>query len=172
MLTFFAKGSIIDVWQGTPWRSIRRIPLLLNQTAWKVSSYLELFLSLLLGIRTEYGNILRISPYSVRIRKIIDHKNSENGHFSRSVMNTTHSCILRSLRKLHRYLEEISWNTDGTDHEHCVKYARIRGFCHPYSGIFYALRFFLNLQGHWLEHNFPCQCHFCNSLSELIVILT
>ena len=32
-------------------------------------------------IRTEYGEILRISPYSVRMRENTDRKNSEYGHF-------------------------------------------------------------------------------------------
>ena len=35
-------------------------------------------------IRTEYGEIGSISPYSVRIRENPDENNSENGHFSRS----------------------------------------------------------------------------------------
>ena len=34
--------------------------------------YLELFWSAFSRIRTEYGEILRISPYSVRIREIAD----------------------------------------------------------------------------------------------------
>ena len=36
------------------------------------------------GILTEYGETLRISPYSVRMRKNKDQKNFEYGHFSRS----------------------------------------------------------------------------------------
>ena len=36
-------------------------------------------------LRTEYGEILRISPYSVRIWKNADQKNSEYGHFLCSV---------------------------------------------------------------------------------------
>ena len=36
-------------------------------------------------IRIEYGDLLRESPYSVRIRKIQTRKNSVFGHFSRSV---------------------------------------------------------------------------------------
>ena len=35
-------------------------------------------------IRTEYGGIRSISPYSVRMQENTDHKNSEYGHFSRS----------------------------------------------------------------------------------------
>ena len=47
--------------------------------------YSEFFWSVFSRIRTEYGEILRISPYSVRMRENRDQKNSENGHFSCSV---------------------------------------------------------------------------------------
>ena len=43
--------------------------------------YLELFLSAFTCIRTEYGEILRISPYSVRMRENEEQNNSEYGHF-------------------------------------------------------------------------------------------
>ena len=36
-------------------------------------------------LRTEYGEMRSISPYSVRIRENTDQKNSEYGHFSRNV---------------------------------------------------------------------------------------
>ena len=52
-------------------------------TAWKVS-VLETFWSIFPHISTEYGGILRISPYSVQTRKNTDQKNSEYGHISRS----------------------------------------------------------------------------------------
>ena len=45
---------------------------------------LELFWSVFSRIWTEYREILRISPYSVRMRENADQKNSESGHFSRS----------------------------------------------------------------------------------------
>ena len=48
-------------------------------------SYLEFFWSVFSRILTEYGEILRISPYSVRMRKNKDQKNSEYGHLLRSV---------------------------------------------------------------------------------------
>ena len=47
--------------------------------------YSEFFWSLFFRIRTEYGEIQSISPYSVRMRANTDQKNSEYGHFSRSV---------------------------------------------------------------------------------------
>ena len=42
------------------------------------------FWSIFSRIRTEYGEIRSISPYSVRIREIRTSKNSVFGHFSRS----------------------------------------------------------------------------------------
>ena len=36
-------------------------------------------------ILTEYGDLLRKSPYSVRMRENADQKNSEHGHFLRCV---------------------------------------------------------------------------------------
>ena len=46
--------------------------------------YSEFLWSVFYGILTEYGETLRISPYSVRMRKNKDQKNFEYGHFSRS----------------------------------------------------------------------------------------
>ena len=46
--------------------------------------YSEFFWSVSSGIWIEYGETLRISPYSVRMRENTDLKNSEYGHFSRS----------------------------------------------------------------------------------------
>ena len=46
--------------------------------------YSELFWSVFSRIRTEYGEILRISPYSVRMRENTDQNNSEYCHFLRS----------------------------------------------------------------------------------------
>ena len=49
----------------------------------KKCPYLELFWSKFSRMLTEYGEVLRISPYSVRIRKNADENNSEYGHFLR-----------------------------------------------------------------------------------------
>ena len=46
--------------------------------------YSELFWSTFSRIRTEYGEILCISPYLVRMRENTDQNNSEYGHFLRS----------------------------------------------------------------------------------------
>ena len=47
--------------------------------------YSELFWSAFSIIRTEYGEIRIISPYSVRMRENADQNNSKYRHFSRSV---------------------------------------------------------------------------------------
>ena len=47
--------------------------------------YSELFWSVFSRIRTEYGEIRSISPYSVRMWENADQNNSEYGHFLRSV---------------------------------------------------------------------------------------
>ena len=52
-------------------------------TASKVS-VVWVFLSLFSRIRTKYGEILRASPYSVRMRENTDQENSEYGYFSLS----------------------------------------------------------------------------------------
>ena len=46
--------------------------------------YSELFWSAFSRIRAEYGEILCISPYSIRMRENADQNNSEYGHFLRS----------------------------------------------------------------------------------------
>ena len=51
-------------------------------------SYSEFLWSVFSLIRAEYGEIPRMSPYSVRIRENTNQKNSEYGHFSRRA-----SCI-------------------------------------------------------------------------------
>ena len=56
----------------------------LNPSLRKKCPYSELFWSGFSRIRTEYGEIPRISPYSVRMRKNADQNNSEYGHFLRS----------------------------------------------------------------------------------------
>ena len=47
--------------------------------------YSELFWSVFSRIRTKYEKILRISPYSVRIRENMDQNNSKYGDFLHSV---------------------------------------------------------------------------------------
>ena len=47
--------------------------------------YSKFFWSLFFCMRTEYGEIRSVSPYSVRMPQNTDHRNSEYGYFSRSV---------------------------------------------------------------------------------------
>ena len=75
LLTIVAKLSILDICGGPGYVSSLR----------KKCPYSELFPSAFSHIRSEYGEILRISPYSVRIQEKADQNNSENGHFSRSL---------------------------------------------------------------------------------------
>ena len=49
--------------------------------------FLEFFWSVFSRIWSEYGEILRISPHSVRMRENTDQNNSKYGHFSRSISN-------------------------------------------------------------------------------------
>ena len=55
-----------------------------SNTLRKKCPYSELFWSAFPRIRLVYGEILRLSPYSVRMRESMDQNNSEYGHFLRS----------------------------------------------------------------------------------------
>ena len=55
-----------------------------NYTLCENSPHSQFFWSVLSRTRTEYGKILRISPYSVRMREDMDQKHSEYELFSRS----------------------------------------------------------------------------------------
>ena len=68
----------------------------------KKCPYLELFWFVFPRIRTEYEEILRISPYSVRMQENTDENNSEYRHFLRSVFfkNTRSQMFYRVLNKL------------------------------------------------------------------------
>ena len=57
--------------------------------------YSEFFWSVFSRIRTEYEEMLHISPYSVGMRENAHQKNSENGHFSRIDLFTIRIDILK-----------------------------------------------------------------------------
>ena len=60
----------------------------------------ELFCSVFSRIRTEYGEIRSISPYSVRMRENTDQNNSEYGHFLRSDVYIRYECsVFKKSRK-------------------------------------------------------------------------
>ena len=56
----------------------------IRTTLRKNCPYSELFWPVFSRIRTEYGEILGLSPYSVRMPENTDQNNSEYEHFSRS----------------------------------------------------------------------------------------
>ena len=60
------------------------LALTLSYTLRKACPYLELFWFAFSRIRTEYGEKLRISLYSVQMRENMDQNNSECGQFLRS----------------------------------------------------------------------------------------
>ena len=55
--------------------------------------YSVLFWSVFSHIRTKHEEILRISPYSVRIRENTDQNNSEYGQFLRRLTNLSKVCF-------------------------------------------------------------------------------
>ena len=55
--------------------------------------YSELFWCAFFRIRTEYGEITRISPHSIRMRENADQNNSEYGHFLHSYGLVAHFLI-------------------------------------------------------------------------------
>ena len=63
--------------------------------------YLEFFWSLFSRIRTEYVEILRIFPYSLRMRENTDQKNCEHGHFFTQ----------RLLRGFERQISYVVWSS-------------------------------------------------------------
>ena len=79
-------------------------------------SYSELLWSAFSRIWTECGEILRISPYSVRMRENADQNNSEYGHFSHKVVDmyilryayTIDTCILRYFSEQIRSFSDVT----------------------------------------------------------------
>ena len=63
---------------------LRSLSRLIYYTLCEKCLYSELFWSIFFRIRTEYGEMLRISPYLVRMHENTDKNNSEYGHFLRS----------------------------------------------------------------------------------------
>ena len=63
--------------------------------------YSELLWSAFSRIRTEYGEVLRIFPYSVRMRENTDQNNSESGHFFHSEF------VLKIFKMRHLFNENI-----------------------------------------------------------------
>ena len=86
----------VKLWQFLVYSEVRkRIMYFFVDSLWKLVAIFSyhncvksaqirrFFWSVFSHIRTEYGEILRTSPYSVRMREIWTRKNSAFGHFSR-----------------------------------------------------------------------------------------
>ena len=58
----------------------------------KMCPYSELFWSVFALIWTKYREIIRISPYSVKMLEIMDQKNSEYGYFQAVIVLATKFC--------------------------------------------------------------------------------
>ena len=56
----------------------------LNEPMRKKCQYSEILWSVIFSFRTEYGDLLRKSPYSVRMRKNMNQQNSKHRRFSRN----------------------------------------------------------------------------------------
>ena len=67
--------------------AVPNTPLVINVTAWKVSVFG--FILVLFRIWTEYGEKLRIFPYSVRMRENADQNSSKYGLFLHSDVQGT-----------------------------------------------------------------------------------
>ena len=85
--TFYTKGNFWLKWV------IIFLDLFSLREKWPNS---EFFWFVFSHIWSEYEDILRISPYSVRMRENTDQKNSEYGHFSGSVFHCLKWKILTS----------------------------------------------------------------------------
>ena len=83
---------IMDIWHNfvslnMSIRLFEVIEISIRRSLRKKCPYSEFFWSLFSHIRTDYGEILRISPYSVLMRENTDQKNSVFGHFSCSALD-------------------------------------------------------------------------------------
>ena len=86
--TFLILKNTLEEKYSTPgWKITLIVPFF--KVTHYVKSVLEFFWSVFSHIGAEYGEILCISPYSVRRQEIADQKNSEWGHFSPSDLNNT-----------------------------------------------------------------------------------
>ena len=80
-----------------------------NLTLRKRRPYSELFWSVFSRIRTEYGEIRSISPYSVRMRENVDQNNSEYWHLLRSVTDLKTLNFLKNFFDKTRHLFYIAF---------------------------------------------------------------
>ena len=86
-----------------PERLSLRYNIILKLPLRKGCPYSELFWSVFSRIRTEFGDILPISSYSVRIRENTDQNNSDYGHFLRSLLPLIHMFLAKQLTSKRTY---------------------------------------------------------------------
>ena len=87
------------------------IKVILGAATEEKCPYSEFFWPAFLQIRTEYGEILHISPYSFQMRKNTDEKNSEYGHISRSVLNEDkYFWPQKCTNPCNRFMKICSWH--------------------------------------------------------------
>ena len=97
MLLTFASTRLVSpstaiMFTKSTWSISNSYFLMSSLALGKKCPHSELFWSVFSRIRTEYGEILRISPYSVQMRQNTDQNNSEYGHFSRNVEKSYYDC--------------------------------------------------------------------------------
>ena len=82
--TRFLEISVLMLWKAKKFNVWKSYQIVKNKTYTlrEKCPYLEFFCSVFSPIRTEYGETLCISPYSVRMWENTDQKNSEYGLFS------------------------------------------------------------------------------------------
>ena len=80
-LAFITRGCNFKILLGIYYAERKTLKISLR----KKCPYSELFWSAFSHIRTEYGEIRSISPYSVRMRENADQNNSDYGHFPCSI---------------------------------------------------------------------------------------
>ena len=83
-LSIFISHDVLFFLIDTKQRNTIQKCTIKSNTLREKCPYSELFWSAFSRIRNEYGEIFRISPYSVRMRENADQNNSEHGHFLRS----------------------------------------------------------------------------------------
>ena len=105
---YFEKLLLISIKSILLPRSPMRVKLRKKRctTAWKVSVFGVIWFTFS-RIRTEYREILRISLYSVRMRKNTDQNNSKYGHLLRSVR--FHSYLVRIMTCFFKWFFLLNW---------------------------------------------------------------
>ena len=84
-----------------------------SNTAWKVPVF-GVILVLFSRIRAEYGEILRISLYSVRMRENANQNNSEYGHILRSEKNVWKQLLTNSFLNMNKERNFLQKSKIGT----------------------------------------------------------